>query len=73
MWRDSTRLIFIQYCENAENKALLNTEIAIPPNYWDKKLKRISDVLQKGFGKSDELNKELQQQMRSLKILFLML
>ena len=64
MRRDGTSLIFIQYCESAENKTLLNTEIAIAPNYWNKKLMRISDALPKGFGKSDELNKELQRQMR---------
>src|SRR5205085_9217463 len=64
MRRDGTSLIFIQYCKNAENKTLLNTEIAIPPNRWNKKLKRISDSLPKLFGKSDELNKELQRQIR---------
>ncbi len=54
------------YCESAENKTLLNTAIAIPPNYWNKKLNRISDTLPKGFGKADELNKELQRQIRLL-------
>jgi len=62
--RDGTSLIFIQYCESAENKTLLNTQIAIPPNYWNKKLKRISDTLPTAFGRSDELNKELQRQVR---------
>ncbi len=66
MRRDGTSLIFIQYCESAENKTLLNTAIAIPPNYWNKKPNRISDTLPKGFGKADELNKELQRQIRLL-------
>jgi site-specific recombinase XerD len=64
MRRDGTSLIFIQYCESAENKTLLNTEIAIPPTCWNKKLTRIADALPKGFGKADELNKELQRQIR---------
>lgn len=64
MRRDGTSIIFIQYCESAENKTLLNTEIAIPYNYWNKKLKRISGALPKGFGKAEELNKELQRQIR---------
>jgi len=64
MRRDGTSLIFIQYCESAENKTLLNTEIAIPPNYWNRKLKRISDNLPIGHGKTDELNKDLQRQVR---------
>ncbi len=63
MRRDGTSLIFIQYCESAENKTLLNTEIAIPPNYWNRKLKRISDNLPIGHAKTDELNKDLQRQV----------
>jgi len=39
--KDGTSLVFIQYCKNADDKTLLNTEIAIPPNFWHKKLKRI--------------------------------
>jgi hypothetical protein len=61
MRRDGTSLIFIQYCESADNKTLLNTEIAIPPTSWNKRLKRISDTLPISFGKADELNKDLQQ------------
>lgn len=64
MRRDGTSLIFIQYCLNAENKTLLNTEICIPPEYWHKKYGRISGNLPLRHGKSDELNKELQRQIR---------
>ncbi len=62
--RDGTSLIFIQYCQSAENKTLLNTEIAIPPNYWNKKLERISDNLPTAFGIANNLNKEIQRQIR---------
>ncbi len=64
MRRDGTSLIFIQYCESADNKTLLNTEIAIPPNFWHKKLERISDNLPIEFGLADNLNKDLQRQIR---------
>jgi len=35
--RDNTAVIFIQYCYNAEHRALLNTDIAIPPHYRNRK------------------------------------
>ena len=62
--RDGTSLIFIQYCQSAENKTLLNTEIAIPPNHWNKKLERVSDNLPTAFGIANDLNKEIQRQIR---------
>lgn len=62
--RDGTSLIFIQYCFNSDNKALLNTGIAIPPNYWHKKLNRIAEDLPPQYGKAGDLNKELQRQIR---------
>lgn len=62
--RDGTSLIFIQYCFNSDNKTLLNTEIAIPPNYWHKKLNRIAEDLPDQYGKAGDLNKELQRQIR---------
>lgn len=62
--RDGTSLIFFQYCLNADNKTLLNTEIAIPANYWHKKHMRVSENLPIEFGNAEKLNKELQRQMR---------
>ncbi len=62
--RDGTSLIFIQYCFSADNKALLNTGIAIPPNFWHKKLNRILDDLPVKYGTASNLNKELQRQIR---------
>ncbi len=62
--RDGTSLIFIQYCQSADNKTLLNTEIAIPPKYWNKKLERISENLPSTFGLVSNLNKDLQRQIR---------
>ncbi|MEP7376803.1 MAG: site-specific integrase [Chitinophagaceae bacterium] len=62
--RDGTSLVFIQYCKSADNKTLLNTEIAIPSNFWHKKLKRITEKLPEQFGKADELNAEVKRQIR---------
>lgn len=62
--RDGTSLIFIQYCYSSDNKTLLNTEIAIPPKYWQKKFSRISEDLPKEYGEVASLNKELQRLLR---------
>src|ERR1700674_4713920 len=62
--RDGTSLIFIQYCMSADNKTLLNTEITIPPRFWNRKMNRVSDNLPIELGKAVELNKELRRQIR---------
>jgi hypothetical protein len=62
--RDGTSIIYIQYCYSAEKRTLLNTEIAIPPAYWNKKTLSISRDLPVIFGDFSELNKELKRMMR---------
>jgi len=54
-----TSLIFLQYCKSESDKTLLNTEIAIPPKYWHKKLRRIQDTLPAEYGNSKFFNEEL--------------
>lgn len=62
--KDGTSLLFIQYCQSAASKTTLNTEIAIPPKFWQKRNYRISDDLPVAFGRAPELNKELQRLLR---------
>lgn len=62
--RDGTSIIFLQYCYSATKRTLLNTEIAIPVNYWDKKLRCISPKLPAQFGDHQSLNDELRRQLR---------
>jgi len=62
--KNGTSLIFIQYCFSAESKTLLNTEIAIPPNYWHKKHHRVKDDLPPNFGLAINLNNEINRQLR---------
>jgi hypothetical protein len=62
--RDGTSLIFIQYCKSEINKTLLNTGIAIPFNYWNKKLGRIAGNLPPEVGNSEKLNLELHRMFR---------
>lgn len=61
---DGTGIIFIQYCYNATQRTLLNTEIAIPVDYWEKKLRCISSKLPAQFGDHQVLNEELRRQFR---------
>ena len=62
--RDSTSLIYIQYCYSSKNRTLLNNEIAIPPNYWNKKRLCIADNLPTSFGNVEHLNNELDRMIR---------
>jgi len=62
--KNGTSLIFLQYCHSAGNKTLLNTEISIPPNYWNKRRCCINEDLPPEYGKVAELNKEVQRQLR---------
>ncbi len=43
--KDGTSIIFLQYYRSEHDKTLLNTEIAIPAKFWNKKSKRVSDDL----------------------------
>lgn len=62
--KDGTSLIFLQYCKSEEDKTLLNTEISIPPKYWNKKLKRVVDDLPELYGDSNNINLEVHRMYR---------
>jgi len=62
--RNGTSLIYIQYCFSTEKRTLLNTEIAIPPAYWNKKRLCIANNLPEAFGKAQYLNDELGRMFR---------
>ncbi|HEX8334922.1 MAG TPA: phage integrase SAM-like domain-containing protein [Segetibacter sp.] len=62
--RDGTSLIYIQYCYSSEKRTLLNTEIAIPHNFWNKKRLCITDNLPASFGDVEHLNNEIDRMIR---------
>lgn len=62
--RDGTSIIFIQYCGQNGKTTLLNTEIAIPPNYWNRKYLRISSELPEAYGLAEQLNRRLADMLR---------
>jgi hypothetical protein len=59
-----TSTIFIQYCLHSSPRTLLNTRIAIPPQYWNRKSLRIYNDLPAQFGDPNHLNEELARMMR---------
>lgn len=64
MRRNGTSLIYIQYCFSAEKRTLLNTQIAIPPEYWNKKKQCINKDLPLRFGQVDELMEDIKRMFR---------
>jgi len=62
--KDGTCLIFIQYCYSTGRRTLLNTEIAIPPSYWNKKKNCVLIDLPAIYGSFEQLNKQLKSMMR---------
>jgi hypothetical protein len=62
--KDGTMLIFLQYCYDSEKRVLLNTGIAIPPQFWNKKTSRIAESLPVQFGSVDNLQSTLTSKLR---------
>jgi hypothetical protein len=62
--RDGTTLIYLQYCYSGEKRTLLNTEIAIPPNFWNRKKLCVSKELPVCYGCPALLNEELKRMHR---------
>jgi len=62
--RDGTAQIYIEYCFNPERRTLLNTEIGIPPTFWNKKKLCISKELPSHYGEPNRLNEDLKRMYR---------
>jgi hypothetical protein len=62
--RDGTSVIFLQYCRNSDERVLVDTGLAIPPEYWNRKNNRISPALPQEFGEAKDLENHLSQKMR---------
>jgi hypothetical protein len=62
--KNGTSLIFIQYCFTSEERTLLNTGIAIPPNYWNRKQGRVSRDLPLKFGEVEKHEVKLNELLR---------
>lgn len=62
--RDGKSVIFLQYCRNSEERVLVDTGLAIPPEYWNRKNNRINTNLPESFGKVKDLETHLSQKLR---------
>ncbi len=62
--RDGTSVIFLQYCRNSEERVLVDTGLAIPPEFWNRKNSRISTSLPKEFGEVKDIESHLSSKMR---------
>jgi len=62
--KDGTSIIFIQYCYSADERTLLDSGVATPPNFRNKKTARISDKLPDQYGDIQTLQNTLTQQRR---------
>jgi len=49
---------------DSEKRTLLNTGIAIPPKFWNRKKLFISDLLPASYGDAEELNDQLKKLRR---------
>ncbi len=62
--RDGTSIIFLQFCRNSEERVLVDTGLAIPPEYWNRKNNRVSSSLPNVYGETKEIENHLSQKMR---------
>ena len=61
---DDNSKIFIRYYYRADKPTLVDSGIAIPPVYWQKKKLRISPDMPAQFGSAAELQAMLQKKIR---------
>jgi hypothetical protein len=62
--RDGTSVIFLQYCHNSEERVLVDTGVAIPPEYWNRKNNRINANLPEKFGIVKNIETHISEKMR---------
>jgi len=60
---DGTSNIYFQWFHDGEHRIFLNTGIAIPPQYWNKRHECISDTLPCEYGQPDSINEEIDRQL----------
>jgi len=63
--KDGTNPICIQYCYSADQRVVLNTGIAVPTQYWNRKTGRISKDLPSTYGNAEEMEKNLTEKLRN--------
>jgi len=59
---EGTSKIYLQYNYSSNLRPLLDTDLAIPPQFWNKKTRRIINKLPPEYGDYRQLNSELIRQ-----------
>ncbi len=62
--RDGTSVVFIQYCRTSDERVLVDTGLAIPPIYWNRKNCRINVNLPDQYGSVASFETHLSQKLR---------
>ncbi|HEY4288706.1 MAG TPA: site-specific integrase [Puia sp.] len=62
--QDGTRPISVQYCHSVSKRVVCSTGLAIPPQYWNRKTRRISPNLPSQFGNIEEMEVFLSEKLR---------
>ncbi len=62
--RDGTSIIFLQYCRTSEERVLVDTGLAIPPEFWNRKNNRVCPNIPNVYGQTQEIENLLSQKMR---------
>lgn len=63
--KDGSSVIFIQYCYSASHRTLLNTQLVIPPECWNKRRLCIDQSLPIAFGDAHTMNEALRKMLRA--------
>jgi integrase len=62
--KDGTSIIFLQYCGAENQRVLLNTEIAIPPAYWSRRHRCVTENLPEQYGIPIKINERVVEMQR---------
>src|SRR6185312_5398610 len=60
---DGTAVLYFQWFHDGVHRIFLNTAIAIPPKFWNKKTEAVMDTLPTSFGSPTKLNEEIDRQL----------
>ena len=62
--QDGLCLIYVQYCHSSKRRALVGTDIAIPPTCWNRRTGRVSENLPTDLGTIEDLEMKLSEKLR---------
>jgi hypothetical protein len=58
---DGTAFIYFPFYHDGDHKVFLNTQIAIPPEYWNKRSRSVQETLPPNYGDAQKIEAELER------------